>query len=89
MAFLKDVGVVFVVLFCLKNIKYFKRTGYGDSKSTIGGCNTAFCWDGLGQGSRSAPFGWIHTSSPKFNLLRKEGLMGTFVNPITGGKQSQ
>ena len=30
MALLKDVSVVFVVLFCLQNMKYFKRTGYGD-----------------------------------------------------------
>ena len=86
MALTKDVTVVFVILVVLQNMRYFKRTGYGDSMWTFGGRHTALRWHGLGQGSRGAPFGWIHTSSPKINLLRKDGLFGTFANPITGEK---
>ena len=75
---------MYVILFCLQNMKFFSRTGYGDSEDSYGGMHTLFAWMGLGQGSRGAPDGWLQISSPIFNVMKKAGYGAQVENPITG-----
>ena len=74
LALLQDAPLVYVILFCLQNMKFFTRTGYGDSASSYGGTHTRLNWMGLGQGSRGAPDAWLQVSSPIFNVMKKQVL---------------
>ena len=86
LALLKDAPLVYVILFCLQNMRFYTRTGYGDSESSYGGIDTLFSWMGLGQGSRGAPDAWLQISSPIFNILRKVGYGAQFEHPMTHEK---
>ena len=71
-----------VLFHCLQAMKFFWRTGYGDSSTFTGG--EGFYFMGLGQGSRGAPPSWICLSSAIVNILRKPKHGAHIVDPITG-----
>ena len=54
-----NVPAVVVALICLQTMKFFQRTGFGESKTFIGGKDLIKHIMGLGQGSRAAPPSWI------------------------------
>ena len=85
-ALLKNFVLAFVMLFTLQNMRFFVRSGYGDSSVSHGGLDTVWAWMGLGQGSRGAPDCWLLISSPMFNILRREKMCAEVENPLTGEK---
>ena len=82
-ALLKNLIVVKVILECLQNIKFYQRSGYGDSADCYGGPEQPVKWMGLGQGSRGASQGWVQNSSTKINVLKKCGYGAELAHPIT------
>ena len=75
---------IVAALLCLQTMKFFQRTGFGESKTFFGG---PFCIPyimGLGQGSRSAPPSWIQLSSVIVNVYKSMGFGAKIVDPITG-----
>ena len=76
------IGPIKVLLRCLQTMKFFPRTGYGDSNTFTGG--KGFYFMGLGQGSRGDPPSWICLSSVIVNILRKLKYGAHIVDPMTG-----
>ena len=50
---------IVAVLICLQTMKFFQRTGFGDSKTFFGSPSHTPYMMGLGQGNRAAPPSWI------------------------------
>ena len=74
---------IVAALLCLQTMKFFQRTGFGESKTFFGG---PFCFPyimGLGQGSRSAPPSWIQLSSILVNVFKQLNLGSMIQDPIT------
>jgi hypothetical protein len=63
-----NIPPVVVALICLQTMKFFQRTGYGESKTYFGGRDLVKYIMGLGQGSRAAPPSWIQLSSVLVNV---------------------
>jgi uncharacterized membrane protein YgcG len=63
------VGQIRVLLHCLQTMRFYQRTGHGDSSTFTGG--DGFYFMGLGQGSRGASPSWVSLSSVIVNILRK------------------
>ena len=75
---------IVAALICLQTMKFFQRTGFGESKTFFGG---PFCIPyimGLGQGSRLAPPSWIQLSLVLVNVFRQLNLGSMVQDPITG-----
>ena len=88
LALLRNYLCALVYLCPMQLMKFFIRSGFGDSAAYYGGLASIFAWMGLGQGSRGAPDGWLMVSSPMFNILRKERMCAEVENPITHEKTS-
>ena len=82
LALIRVVGPIKVLLHCLQTMKFFQRTGHGDSDTFTGGEGSYFM--GLGQGSRGAPPSWICLSSVIVNILRKLQHGAHIMDPMTG-----
>jgi len=70
------------MLSTIQNMKFFLRTGYGDSleyAGSTGGKRT----QGLCQGNGAAPAGWTVTTIPMIHAHRKKGHGVHIVSPIT------
>ena len=74
---------VVVALICLQTMKFFQRTGFGESKTYVGGKDLIKYIMGLGQGSRAAPPSWIQLSSVLINVYRQLGLGSFTTDPIS------
>ncbi len=82
LALIQNLPVVKILLSCLGDMKIHTRTGYGDSTNYFGGhSENPAC--GLGQGSKAALASWVQISSIFVNILRKQGLGATLLDPIT------
>jgi hypothetical protein len=64
-------------------MKFFQRTGFGDSKTYVGGKDLIKYIMGLGQGSRAAPPSWLQLSSVLINVYRQLGLGSFTTDPIS------
>ena len=82
LALVGAVGPIKVLLHCLQTMKFFQRTGHGDSNTFTGGEGCYFM--GLGQRSRGAPPSWICLSSVIVNILRKLKHGAHILDPMTG-----
>ena len=82
LALIGVVGPIKVLLHSLQIIKFFQRTGHGDSHTFTRG--EGFYFMGLGQGSRDAPPSWICLSSVIVNILRKLKHGAHTMDPMTG-----
>ena len=78
------ITAVSIIVNCLRYMKIFTRTGWGDSSKYFGGQQnpTPFC--GLGQGSKAAPASWIQLSSIIVNVYKAMGFGAKISDPITG-----
>jgi hypothetical protein len=81
-----NIPPVVVALICLQTMKFFQRTGYGESKTYFGGRDLVKYFMGLGQGSRAAPPSWIQLSSVLVNVYKQLGLGSFIINPISSEK---
>ena len=68
-ALVVDPMSVKVILNCFQTMKFYQRSGYGNSKDYFGGPMQGLRWMGLGQGSREASQGWVQMSSVNINIL--------------------
>jgi len=78
-----NIPPVVVALICLQTMKFFQRTGYGESKTYFGGRELVKYIMGLGQGSRAAPPSWIQLSSVLVNVYKQLGLGSFIIDPIS------
>ena len=78
----ENIGAIQAALFTLETMKFYQRTGYGESSSYFGGYNLTKYIMGLGQGSRGAPPSWLQISSVIINLMRKAGCGAKLKDPI-------
>jgi hypothetical protein len=78
-----NTSAVVVALICLQTMKFFQRTGLGESKTFIGGKDLLKYIMGLVQGSRAAPPSWIQLSSVLINVYKQLGLGCFTTDPIS------
>ena len=71
------------MLICLHTMKFFQRTGFGESKTFFGGEGIRLYMMGLGQGNRAAPPSWIQLSAVLVNVFKQLELGALVVDPIT------
>jgi hypothetical protein len=77
---------IVVTLFCLQTMKFFQRTGFGDSKSFFGGlCHEPYMM-GLGQGNHAAPPSWIQLSAVMANVYKQLDLGTDIHDPIADNR---
>jgi hypothetical protein len=74
---------IVATLICLQTMKFFQRTGFGDSKTFFGGPRHEPYMMGLGQGNRAAPPSWIQLSAVMVNVYKQLGLGTDLHDPIT------
>ena len=78
-----NISPIVVALTCLQTMKFFQRTGFGESKTYFGGRQLVKYIMGLGQGSRAAPPSWIQLSAVLVNVYKQLGLGSYLIDPIT------
>jgi hypothetical protein len=78
-----NMTAIAAVLICLQTMKFFQRTGFGDSKTFFGGPNHTPYMMGLGQGNHAAPPSWIQLSAVLVNVYRQLDLGTDLQDPIT------
>jgi hypothetical protein len=70
LALTENMPAIVAMLICLQTMKFFQRTGFGDSKSFFGGqCHEPYMM-GLGQGNRAVPPSWIQLSAVMVNMYK-------------------
>jgi hypothetical protein len=74
---------IVAMLICLQTMKFFQRTGFGNSKSSFGGLLYHPYMMGLGQGNCAVPPLWIQLSSVMVNVYKQLGLGTNIHDPIT------
>jgi len=67
-------------------MKFYQRTGFGDSTTYFGGGNNELPTMGLGQGSRAAPASWLQLSAFLVNIYKKEGYGAEIKLPFSNEK---
>ena len=80
-----NIPPVVTALICLQTMRFFQRTGFGESKSYFGGRDLIKYIMGLGQGSRAAPPSWIQLSAVLINVYKQLGL-GSFITDPTSSE---
>ena len=76
------VGTIAAMLLTIQLMKFFLRTGWGESARCIGG-NILFIMMGLCQGNGAAPASWLVLSSLLVRILRQLGYGTRLQSPIT------
>jgi hypothetical protein len=77
-----NIPAIVVILICLQTMKFFQRTGFGESKTFFGGEGIRLYMMGLGQGNRAAPPLWIQLSVVLVNVFKQLELGALVVDPI-------
>jgi hypothetical protein len=78
-----NTSAIVATLICFQTIKFFQRTGFGDSKTFIAGPRHKPYMMGLGQGNRAAPPSWIQLSAVLVDVYKKLDLGTDVHDPIT------
>ncbi len=66
-----NIPAIVASLICLQTMKFFKRTGFGESKTFFGGNNYIPYMMGLGQGNRAAPPSWTQLSAIMVTVFKQ------------------
>ncbi len=74
---------IIATLICLQTMKFFQRTGFGDSKTFLCRLRHEPYMMGLGQGNRAAPPSWIQLSAVLVNVYKQLSLGTDLHDPIT------
>jgi hypothetical protein len=64
-------------------MKFFQCTGFGESKTFLGGSSYFPYMMGLGQGNRAAPPSWIQMSAVMATVFKQLNLGAIIHNPIS------
>ena len=78
-----NIPAILAALICLQTMKFFQRTGFGESKTFFGGAPYSPYIMGLGQGNRAAPPSWIQLSAVMVNVFKQLNLGSMIQDPIT------
>jgi hypothetical protein len=78
-----NIPAIVLMLICLQTMKFFQRTGFGESRTFFGGAGIRLYMMGLGQGNRAAPPSWIQLSAVLVNVFKQLELGALVVDPIT------
>ena len=78
-----NIPAIVAALICLQTMKFFQRTGFGESKTFFGGASYSPYIMGLGQGNRAAPPSWIQLSAVMVNVFKQLNLGSMIQDPIT------
>ena len=78
-----NIPAIVAALVCLQTMKFFQRTGFGESKTFFGGPFYSPYIMGLGQGNRAAPPSWIQLSAVIVNVFKQLNLGSMVRDPIT------
>jgi hypothetical protein len=78
-----NIPAIVVSLVCLQTMKFFQRTGFGESKTFFGGKEFFPYMMGLGQGNRAAPPSWIQLSTVLVTIFKQLKLGAVIQDPIT------
>jgi hypothetical protein len=78
-----SIPAIVMTLVCLLMMKFFQRTGFGESKTSFGGEGTRLCMMGLGQGNRAAPPSWIQLSAVLVNVFKQLELGALVLDSMT------
>jgi hypothetical protein len=73
-----------VMLSCIQEMRFFQHTGRGDSDTHMGGRPGSNPLQGLCQGNRAAPAGWLMLSSLMMSAYKKGGHGSVLISPISG-----
>ena len=78
-----NIPAIVTALICLQTMKFFQRTGFGESKTFLGGADYRPYMMGLEQGNRAAPPSWIQLSAVLVNAFKQLELGALISDPIT------
>jgi hypothetical protein len=76
-------GPIICMLLTIKLMRYYLRTGFGESKQYMGGELSKRRMHGLNQGGRGAPPCWSLMSSVLVKLQRAKGHVALVITPIS------
>jgi hypothetical protein len=77
-----NISAIVASLICLQTMKFFQRTGFGESKTFFGGNNYIPYMISLGQGNRAAPPSWIQLSAIMVTVFNQLDLGAKIKDPI-------
>ncbi len=72
------------MLSCIQEMRFFQRTGRGDSDTFMGSRPGSDPLKGLCQGNRAAPACWLMLSSLMMSAYKKGGHGSVLISPISG-----
>jgi len=76
------------MLSTIQRMRFYLRTGYGDSEGYAGGSNEdeqdPVMTQGMCQGNGASPAAWLATSIPMIQAHRRKGHGAHFIAPISG-----
>jgi hypothetical protein len=78
-----NIPVIVATLICLQTMKFFQRTGFGESETYFGGKNYTPYMMGLGQRNRAAPPLWIQLRAVMVNVFKQLKLGAIICDPIS------
>ena len=78
-----NIPAIVMTPICLQMMKFFKRTGFGESTTSFGGKGTRLYVMGMGQGNRAAPPSWIQLSVVLVNVFKQLELGALVLDPMT------
>ena len=78
-----NIPAIVAALLCLQTMRFFQRTGFGESKTFFGGPSHFLYMMGLGQGNRAAPPSWIQLSAVLVNVFKQLNLGSKIHDPMT------
>jgi hypothetical protein len=78
-----NIPAIVASLICLQTMKFFQRTGFGESKTFFGGIHHLPYMMGLGQGNRAAPPLWIQLSAVMVTVFKQLNLGAIIHDPIS------
>jgi hypothetical protein len=67
----ENIPAIVASLICLQTMKFFQWTGFGKSRTYLGGKNYIPYTMGLGQGNRAASPSWIQLSAVMVNIFKQ------------------
>ncbi len=78
-----NIPAIVASLVCLQTMKFFQRTGFGESKTFFGGKGFFPYMMGLGQGNRAALSSWIQLSAVLVTIFKQLKLGAVIQDSIT------
>jgi hypothetical protein len=78
-----NIPAIVLTLIYPQTMKFFQRTGFGESKTFFGGEGIRLYMMGFGQGNRAAPPSWIQLSAVLVNVFKQLELEALVVDPLT------